>query len=187
MNSKALDAFLVDRWNDSVGFVEAFHDFETRAMGMFEGEAGPRIREWFADKGLETEIEPKWAEVRAYRREWLDQEKEPRALLVCGGLLPAWYAKVVSPYPFLWVYLKGDPELIKRRAERLRGEAPIPSEWLHPETKHREPLGRYLEDVDNAERLRFMQDSSALTEFVTRRITPLLELEDRVARVLTVN
>ena len=76
-------------------------------------------------------------------------------------------------------------QVIKRRAERLQGETPIPSEWLHPETKHREPLGRYLEDVDNAERLRFMQDSSALTEFVTRRITPLLGLEDRVDRALT--
>lgn len=190
MKSQPLDAFIAERWDDTVAFVGAFRDLEERAAEMFENEAGGRIREWFGDQGYELQINAGYAEYRAYRSAWLTAEGDPAAILAIGGLLPAGMMKVDSLHPYAWIYLKrekGANDVRVRRAAHLRASVPTASEWLHPETKHAQPLGRYLSDIENLERLRFMRDPVALADFVIQRAPDLLVFDRQVSEALNIH
>lgn len=185
MKPTALDEFIAERWGDAVAFVNAFKEFEDRAATMFDTEAGRKVQVWLSEKGYEVQLGSKWAEYRAFREDWLKGHEEPQALFVMGGLFPKGFmGKVDCPHPYLWVYLKGDRNVRIPQAKRLRESVPATSQWLHEETNPRQPLGQYLEGVEDADRKRLMCDPDALVEFVKKHMPALLELESLVTNAL---
>jgi hypothetical protein len=181
MSQNAVEALFAERWGDVVDLVEAFRAFEERALDQFESKAGPIVQAWLAERGFELEIDPKYADFRAYRQKWLDSDGNPSVQLVVGGLLPKGIAKVECDAPYLWVYVKlAQPER-SRVAEALAQSAGQP--WLDREVRERQPLGRYIR-YEAVDRLQLARDPQRAAEFAIAKFPDVLALEPLITQVL---
>ena len=177
MSQTAVDRLFESRWSDVVSLVEAFRDFEDRALETFENGAGPIVRAWLSGHGYEMTMNPKYAEFHAHKPEWLKGGREAAAKLTVGGLFPSGLAKVDTAAPYLWVYLRLDRPTRAQVAELLTSSAD--SMWLHAEAEESQPLGRYLTEGDQ-ERLKLTRDASAMAAFAIAQFPDLLALEGRI-------
>ena len=177
MSQTTVDRLIEERWTDVVGLVQAFNDFEERALETFENGAGPVVRAWLSGHGFEMAMNPKYAEFHAYKPEWLKGGREAVAKLTVGGLFPRGLAKVDTIAPYLWVYLRLDKPSRAQVAEILSNS--VDSMWLHAEVEESQPLGRYLMEGDQ-ERLKLVRDASAMASFAIAQFPDLLALEGRI-------
>jgi hypothetical protein len=181
MIQSAVEQLFAERWSDVCQLVEAFSEFEDKALAAFENDAVPAVRAWLSERGFETDFNAQYAEVHAFKAAWRNSDGEPMAKFCVGGMFPKGLAKVDAKAPYLWTYLKLEKPRRSEVADRLRsGAQPM---WLDPETNDRGPLGRYLAMPD-AERFKVATDPKQLAAFVMGELPQLLQLETLVDSAL---
>jgi hypothetical protein len=109
-----------------------------------------------------------------------------------GAFAPSGYRKVKDEHPFLWVYVQNlhllkvkDSEREKFAKElRLRlGDAS--RDWAHEDANDPDqPLGKYLTDISDQDRVRLVADPDRLFEFATAGFEQLFTLADAINQTL---
>ena len=107
-----------------------------------------------------------------------------------GGFVPEGYRKCKSDHPYLWVglaleHLRVKSSLHSEFARDLRAAlGDVLKDWQDPEVDDSQPLGRYLKDYDDGQRLQWMIAPASLSEFVKGAFEQLLPLAEPIDTVL---
>lgn len=182
MSRSAVEELFIQRWEDVVSFVSAFHELEERGIERIEREAVPTVAAWLSERGFELDFDKKYGEFKAYRKEWLNANGDPIVKLVVGGIFPNGIAKVSDvSAPYLWVYVKLEQSTRSSVAEQVRRLVGI--EWLDEEVTDRGPLGKYLRQ-GIPERVQLFSNPSAVADLVIAKFPELLALEETLLKAL---
>jgi len=127
----------------------------------------------FRSQGYEIKLEPDWAEFKAYRREWCEQDDEPLVTVAVGGVFPVGYFHVEEPSAYLALYLDGipddQPEQCRRFADLLYSQlGGRPAEWQdRTEDEYWfTPLWAAIPDTHDASRVALARNQQRLQKFV---------------------
>jgi hypothetical protein len=180
-----MDRLIIERWRDVVGLIEAQRQTQDRIEEMIDV-VGERVARWAQGVGFEVETDAKYAEFRAWRPSWADKRRGAKVQIALGGFCPREYRRTDSPHPYLWVYTEDLEKFRVREPERIafakslrRALGDAARSWEATGVDDAtQPLGRYLSDVADAERLKIISSPDALFEFVTEQYPNAFELAD---------
>jgi hypothetical protein len=182
-----MDQLIIGRWSDVVGLIEAQRETQDRIEEMIDI-VGDRLARWAQPLGFEVETFAKDAEFQAWRPGWVDRRKGSRVQLALGGFCPIGYRKTDVAHPYLWVYTDSLADFKQKDADRIAFARSLRAA-LGEEARAweadgvddaNEPLGRYLNDVSDADRARLVATPDALFEFATTRFPMVFGLADLI-------
>lgn len=187
-----VDRLILERWNDTMGLFEAYEELEDR-IGETIQEVGERVGAWLGERGYQSDTDAKEPAFSAWKDEWRHRRRdEPLVYISVGAFAPSGYRKVKDEHPFLWVYVQNlhllkikDSERDKFAKElRLRlGDAA--RDWAHEDANDPDqPLGKYLTDISDQDRVRLVAEPDRLFEFATSGFEQLFSVSEAIGQTL---
>ena len=187
-----VDRLIFDRWEDTLGLVEAYEELQDRVRDVIE-EVGERLAAWGADHAHTIDSDAKAPEFSAYKASWLNKRGDTGLVYYSlADFAPLGYRRVKDDHPSLWVYTENLEMLRKKEPEReqfareLRARlGETATRWTHEDSDEaNSPLGRYLADVSDKDRLRLIVEPDRLYEFATKAFTEAFTLSEAIDETL---
>ena len=156
-------------------------------------DVGNRLEKSGDERGYVLETDAKRAEFYAWKPAWVNRRKdEAEVYHVVGGVAPTGYRKIKDAHPYLWVYTENLEFLKMKEAERIefarelrRALGDGATSWLNADVDDSDaPLGKYLTDTDDHQRVQLISEPEALFEFAARGFEELFTLSDAIGQVL---
>lgn len=187
-----VDRLIFERWEEVVGLREAFDDMQGRIEETFK-EVGGRLEKWANSAGYTIESSPRDPSYALWKPTWENRKKNPAIWLEVGDFAPRGYRKNDSEYPYLWVYTRDLETLKMKEEDRVMFARELKQElgeragqWENDETTDAdEPLGRFLADISERDRIAMIADPDKLFAFVKSGFMELFTLSDAIDHALT--
>jgi hypothetical protein len=186
-----MDQLILQRWADVVGLIEAHRSTQDRIEEMIQT-VGDRLARWARPMGFDTMVITRPAEFHAWRPNWSEKRKDPKALLVLGGFCPLGFRKTDAQYPYQWVNIEGLSKYRMKDAERTAFAQSLRIA-LGDQAKSWEadgiddtnaPLGRHLTTVSDKDRAVVISNPDTLFEFANNHFPALFNLADTIENEL---
>jgi hypothetical protein len=109
-----------------------------------------------------------------------------------GDFAPIGYRRVDSDHPFVWFHTENLQMIRLKEADRVEFARQLranlgdrAARWSHDETNDADsPLGRYLTDVTDPDRVRLVAEPDKLFEFATANIEEAFSIADVIDKTL---
>ena len=186
-----VEKLLLQRWTDVRALMTAYSELQDSMEDMLT-EVGDEFEKWAEQRGYSFETDARGAEYSMWKEDWANRKNEPGISFVVGGFVPDGYRKVKSDHPYVWVCtnpqaLRIKASLQNQFAKDLRGSVGDDlKNWQDTDVEDTAPLGRYLRDYDDAQRLHWITSPASLSEFVKSAFEQLLPLAEPIDKVLKV-
>jgi hypothetical protein len=153
-------------------------------------DVGEELAKWADQRGYSLETDARGAEYMLWKSDWANRRNDAAVWLTVGGFAPEGYRKCKSDHPYIWVGLALENLRVKsslhtefvRELRTALGDGL--KDWQDPEVEDSHPLGRYLKDYDDSQRLQWMITPAGLTEFVKSAFEQLFPLAEPIDKVL---
>lgn len=184
-----IEKMLLQRWPDVRALMAAYDELQNSIEEMLN-DAGEELEKWADERGYSFESDARGAEYTMWKPEWANRRNDAGVWFAVGGFVPQGYRKSKTDHPYIWVQTALENLRIKgslhgQIARELRSAVGTDlSSWQDPEADDTEPLGRYLKEHEDAQRLQWMQSPAGLVEFVKSAFEQLLPLTGPIDTVL---
>lgn len=186
-----VDLMILKRWDEVQALRDAFDELRDRIDDVAEA-ALQKAAATASDKGLRSELALKAPSFSLWKPEWENRSKDPGVYLEVIDFLPSACRKGTRAHPSLWCMTDQIKKLrLKESSEdfgrALRGALPsdLVSKWSHEESHLANyPLGRSLDDVSDADRLRFISEPHALADFLGTCVDQFSEIMPAIDETL---
>ncbi len=186
-----VDRLILERWNDVRDLFEAYEQTQDRIGEMLE-EVGKKLERWLEGQGYRCDLEKPDAAFNAWKPSWEHRRDGEMIWLSVGAVAPLGYRKVEASHPYLWVFTHGleslrfkDPDCVKFGRDLRASLGPEARKWEHRDVKDAsEPLGRYLTEVSEMDRVRLVQNPEDLLEFTQKQFQELFTLSASIDAAL---
>jgi hypothetical protein len=184
-----VEKLLLQRWTDVRALMIAYDELQDSMEEMLSY-VGEELEKWAEDRGYSLEADARGAEYTMWKEDWANRRNDAAIWFAVGGFVPEGYRKCKYPHPYVWVGT--DLERLRIKSS-LHGQfardirAGVGNElvnWQDPEVDDAMPLGRYLKDYDDAQRVQWMTSPASLAEFVKSAFEQLLPLAEPIDTVL---
>ncbi len=187
-----VDRLIFERWEEVMGLREAFDDVQGRIEETFK-EVGSRLEKWASSAGYTLETAPRNPCYSAWKPTWENRKKYPTIWLEIGDFAPRGYRKNDSEHPYLWVITQQLETLKMREEDRVAFARELKQalgeragQWENDETSDAdEPLGRFLTNISDRDRVAMIADPDKLFAFVKSGLTELFTISDAIDQTLT--
>lgn len=186
-----VDRLMLDRWDEVSALVDA-HDELLRKMSDVIRSVGNRVGLWLEEQGYTWDLVEKRSSLCAWKREWEKPRNESLVLLEFADFAPLGFGQVKEAHPWVWVRTEGLEQIKLREADRCRFArdlrttlGPAAAKWEHADCEDdATPLGRYLTDVSDQQRVEMLAHPGRLVEFLETGFKELFELEPAISETL---
>jgi hypothetical protein len=187
-----VDRLILDRWEDTQGFLEAYEDLQDRMQQILSDVEVP-LERWASTHGYKSYADARSASFGIYRPNWENRRRDDALVyFALEDCAPIGYRRVKAEHPSLWFYTEGLQATKTKEADRVRFASDLRAklggladEWRHDDATETEyPLGKKLSDVKDLDRVRLVSDPDDLFKFVTGALEQAFPLADAVEQTL---
>lgn len=181
-----VDRFILDRWEEVIRLRDAFDDLQERIQEVFDV-VGSRLGKWLDPEDYYLENNSKEASFCVWKKSWT-RKKIALVYYKIGDLAPRGYRKINSDHPYLWLITRNLDALKMKESERITFAREL-KQALGESAHHweaddisdaDEPLGRWLTDITDRQRVELVAEPNKLFEFVKTGIEELFTLSDAI-------
>ncbi|MBA3231792.1 MAG: hypothetical protein H0T05_03140 [Acidobacteria bacterium] len=183
-----VDRLILERWDDTKGLLEAFEELQDRMLDVID-DGGERLKRWAEQHDCIIDVQAKEPSYHFYKEAWKNRRKDDALVyFTLADFAPVGYRKVKNDHPYVWLYTDNlqmmrmkEPDRVEFARQLRANLGDSAARWSHPETIDADsPLGRYMTDVSDADRVRLVAEPDELLKFATTAIEDALLLSDAV-------
>ena len=187
-----VDRLILGRWQDVMALFDAHEELQDRVEEVVD-EVGERLGRWLEERGCSVNSDSRVPSYFIGKDDWYHKRKDDWLVYFeIGAFAPFGFRKVKDDCPYAWLHTSNLEFLKMREPERvefakaLRQEVgEVAKTWAHKDVDDAEqPLGRYLSDVKEADRVELIADPDKLFRFATTTCEELFKLSEPIDRVL---
>ena len=183
-----VDRLILERWDDAKGLLEAFEELQDRMLDVID-DGGERLKRWAEQHDCIIDVQAKEPSFHFYKEAWMNRRKDDALVYFSlADFAPVGYRKVKHDNPYVWLWTENlqmirmkEPERVEFARQLRANLGDRAAQWSHHETIDADsPLGRYLTEVSDNDRVRLVADPDRLFEFASKTIEDALTLSDAI-------
>jgi hypothetical protein len=187
-----VDRLILGRWQDVMALFEAHEELQDRVEETID-EVGERLERWLDEQDYELNWDAKSATLWLGKTDWNNKKKDDWVVYFeIRGFAPFGFRRIREDHPYICVRTQNLASLRMKEPERiefakvLRQElGDVAKTWAHKNVDDADaPLGRYVTEIKEADRVELIADPDKLFHFATTTCEELFALSEPISRVL---